>query len=128
MERFPNLDFLLILSGLADIYEKYGHIVQVTQMVRLLPHERLDLYNEAVNSLRNMAHCLNHQNCEQYSLSEDKVKCLWPLSHKDKLTYAEEGTIRGLPIRTQHSVPAAGLTSGQGDRQQKFRRGQVKML
>ena len=107
--KILNLDFLLILSGLADIYEKYGHIVQVTQMVRLLPHERLDLYNEAVNSLRNMAHCLNHHNCEQYSLSDDKVKCLWPLSPKDKLTYAEEGTIRGLPIRTQHSVPAAGL-------------------
>ena len=33
-----NLSFLLKLSGLVDIYEQFGCIVQVTQMVHLLPH------------------------------------------------------------------------------------------
>ena len=50
--KILNLEFLLLLAGLADIYEKYGHIIQVTQMVHLLPHERLDLYNKALERLK----------------------------------------------------------------------------
>ena len=41
--KILRLDFLLTLSGLADIYDQFGVIVQVTQMVHLLPHERLDM-------------------------------------------------------------------------------------
>ena len=31
--KFLNLSFLLTLSGVADIYDKFGQIVQITQMV-----------------------------------------------------------------------------------------------
>ena len=53
--RILNADFLLTLSVLTDIYESFGAIVQVTQMVHPLPHERLDLYNKAVQKLKNSA-------------------------------------------------------------------------
>ena len=114
--KILNLEFLLLLAGLADIYEKYGHIIQVTQMVHLLPHERLDLYNKALEGLKNMAHCLDHKNCEQFLPPGVSIKCLWPLSHEDKATYKQEGTIRNLKISSQHGIQAAGLqvrTSGQ---------------
>ena len=46
--KILNVDFLLCLSGLVDIYEQFGVIVQVTQMVHLLPLERMDLYRKIV--------------------------------------------------------------------------------
>ena len=107
--KILNLEFLLLLAGLADIYEKYGHIIQVTQMVHLLPHERLDLYNKALEGLKNMAHTLDHKNCEQFLPPGASIKCLWPLSHEDKATYKQEGTIRNLKISSQHGIQAAGL-------------------
>ena len=77
-------DFLLTLSGLADIYEQFGVIVQVTQMVHLLPHERLDMFNKAVKHLSTMALCQDHAKCAQFTDKAAQVKCLWPLNHTDK--------------------------------------------
>ena len=65
--KILNALFLFTLSGLVDIYEQIGIIVQVTQMVHLLPHERIDLYTAAVTRMRNMALALDHKNCEQFS-------------------------------------------------------------
>ena len=48
------LEFLLSLSGLSEIYEQFGVIDQMTQMVHLLPHERMDLYNKSADNLRSM--------------------------------------------------------------------------
>ena len=70
--RILNTDFLLSLSGLTDIYENFGAIVQITQMVHLLPHERLDLYNTAVQRLTDMGHCQDHQDCARYAKESDK--------------------------------------------------------
>ena len=107
--RILNADFLFILSGLTDIYENFGAIVQVTQMVHLLPHERLDLYNKSVQRLIDMGHCQNHQDCARYAGDDDKIKCLWPLSHEDKKTFKEDSKIRKLPIQKEVPVRAAGL-------------------
>ena len=107
--RILNTDFLLSLSGLTDIYENFGAIVQITQMVHLLPHERLDLYNTAVQRLTDMGHCQDHQDCARYAKESDKKKCLWPLNHEDKKTLKENGKIRGLPIKNQVPERAGGL-------------------
>ena len=66
-------------------------------MVHLLPHERLDLFNKAVQRLSDMGHCQDHQDCAKY-VDEKEKKCLWPLSHEDKKSLKENGKIRGLPI------------------------------
>ena len=50
--KILNVDFLLCLSGLVDIYEQFGALVQGTQMVHLLPHERMDLFNKNVKKIR----------------------------------------------------------------------------
>lgn len=39
--KILNLNFLLKLSGLVDIYETFGAIVQVTQMVHLACYHTL---------------------------------------------------------------------------------------
>ena len=104
-----NLNFLLTLSGLVDIYDQFGAIVQVTQMVTLLPHERLDLYTKAVSRLDNMGLAQDHKDCEQFFNGDEKVKCLWPVHHADKKTYKEKKMIRGMYILDEQGVQAAGL-------------------
>ena len=62
-----NVEFLLLLAGLSDIYEQFGAVVQVTQMVHLLPHQRYDLYQKAVKRLTAMADCLlDHDLCKNF--------------------------------------------------------------
>ena len=92
------------LSGLSDIYEQFGVIVQVTQMVHLLQHEIMDLYNKSVDSLRSIALSVDHKNCAQFSEKDAKRKCLWPLYHADMQSFKEKGTVRDLPIQNKHGV------------------------
>ena len=58
-----SLDFLLTLSGLADVYKQFGVIVQV----HLLPYARLEMFNKAVKHLSTMALCPDHAKCAQFT-------------------------------------------------------------
>ena len=110
--KICNVKFLLSLSGLADVYDQYGAVVNVAQMVHLLPHERMDLFNQAVNILSKMADCLeDHSKCAGLCKPGSKVKCLWPLNHKDKTTMVEKKQIMGLDIHNQYEVRAGGLSA-----------------
>jgi hypothetical protein len=115
-----NLEFLLSLSGLSDIYEQFGVIVQMTQMVHLLTHERMYLYNKSVDNLMSMALSEDHKNCAQCSEKDAQRKCLWPLYHVDKLSVKETGTVRDLPIQNKHGVRAGGLVKAGGNTEKKF--------
>ena len=108
--RIMNVLFLFTLSGLVDIYEQFGVIVQVTQMVHLLPHERLDMYNEAVKRMKNMVLAIDHADCVKFFKPEDKNKCMWPKYHKDKQSYNQEKKIKGMAVLDKHEVEAAGLS------------------
>ena len=107
--KILSLDFLLTLSGLADIYDQFGAVVQVTQMVHLLPHERLDVYNKAVGQLKAMALCQDHASCASLCEKDAKVQCLWPLNHADKKSFEDKGKIRDLTVINKHGIRAGGL-------------------
>ena len=107
--KILSLEFLLTLSGLADIYEQFGVVVQISQMVHLLPHERLDLHNKSVKKLSSMALCQDHAQCSEVCDASSTAKCLCPLNHADKRSFAETGRIRDLTIINKHGVKAAGL-------------------
>ena len=93
-----NVSFLLTLSGLGDIYQQYGKIVNVAQMVRLLPHERYDLFMKAVNEYEPMLSCLDdHSKCNILLPNEDD-SCYWPLYHADQKTLRESQMIRGIKV------------------------------
>ena len=40
MRSIHNVKFVLTLSGLIDIYDKYGELINAVQIVNSLPHER----------------------------------------------------------------------------------------
>jgi hypothetical protein len=62
--KLLNVRFLLTLAGCADVYGQYGKIVNVAQIVNLLPHERLELFMKEVNVLDKMEKCLSdYKNC-----------------------------------------------------------------
>ena len=97
--KILNVHFLLLLSGLADVYDQYGVVVNVAQKVHLLPHQRLDQFNQAVSVFKDMLECLeDHSMCAKFFNSSRKGKCLWPLNRMDKRTLEEESQIMGLDI------------------------------
>lgn len=104
--KILNVEFLLTLSGLVDIYEQFGAIVQVTQMVRLLPHERYDLYTKGMKHMKDMALTLDHNNCGAVCGQE---QCLWPTNHADKKSLKDKSSIRNLPVLESQCVGNAGL-------------------
>ena len=64
------MQFLLNLSGLADVYEQFGALVNFAQMFHLLPHERYELYMKDVERL-DMIKCLSdHRKCKSYVAGE----------------------------------------------------------
>ena len=72
-----NEQFILLLSGTVDIYEVFGISVQITQNFHLLPHERLDLFDETVSSLKSMDMILNHKDCPT---PKPNKMCICPVS------------------------------------------------
>ena len=101
-----NEDFILLLSGTADIYEIFGVAVQAAQSVHLLPHERLDLFDRTVALMKSMGDTLDHKDCPQ---PKPGRKCLFAHSHADKKSLQETRTIRGLKIENKSPLRAAGL-------------------
>lgn len=99
-----NEDFILLLSGTADIYEIFGVAVQDAQSVHLLPHERLDLFDRTVALMKSMGDTLDHKDCPP---PKPGKKCLFAHSHADKKSLQETRTIRGLNIENKSPMRAA---------------------
>ena len=95
LQKICNKKFVLQLSGISDIYDVFGKIVNTSQIVDMLPFERFDKVNSAVNDLKDMSKHLDHSECvKSYKNSRDFVgnfpesgkingHCKWPLYHGD---------------------------------------------
>ena len=103
--KIYNEQFIL-LSGTVDIYEAFGIAVQITQNFHLLPHERLDLFDETVSSVKSMAMILNHKDCPT---PKPNKKCLFAQYHADKMSLKESKKIRELTVLDKGPKRAAGL-------------------
>ena len=110
--KLVNVHFVLRLSGCSDICGQYGKIVNVAQIVNLLPHERYDKFMAEVAILHDMEECLSdHEKCRE---NVDR-KCLFPLLHNDQTSLKEMGKIQDVVIVNQASVAAGGLERGTRD-------------
>ena len=103
---------MLVLSGLADIYSQFGVVVNISQLVHLLPHERFECFMKAVDLFQIMGQSLcDHRKCDSLAPEGRDQKCLWPMYHKSKETLQEKNEIRSIPILQQYAVQSAGLQS-----------------
>ena len=110
--KILNVDFLLVLSGLADVYSQFGVVVNISQLVHLLPHERYERFMKAVDHFQSMGQSLcDHRKCELLAPEGADQKCLWPIYHKSKETLQERNEIGNIPIFMQYGVQSAGLQS-----------------
>ena len=90
------------LSGISDIYEQFGHIANICQIVDILPFERYDAIFKQTERFRMMIDCLfDHQECIQ----NDEIvsqKCLWPRLHAC-VSCLEKGTFQGVNIKNDRA-------------------------
>ena len=55
LRKVLSKSFVLQLSGTSDIYENFGHIANLCQVVDLLPHERYDSVMRRIGWFRHYA-------------------------------------------------------------------------
>ena len=126
--RMYNWTFALSLSAVTDIYKIYRMISCSLQKINILPHEKLDKFQELVNTMKVMTESVEISGCphsmftdSNYNLEEfvgeisskgimDEV-CYWPRFHSDireaKLKGTYMDTQMGM-IRQEERVTRAG--------------------
>ena len=110
LRRIQSQSFVLQLSGTSDIYETFGLIANLCQIVNVLPYERFDNVMTAVKHFDKMQKCIDHAEClklsEEAGSSKEKTpKCLWPRYHSC-LMELENGKFRGIDIKRDHESKA----------------------
>ena len=63
MKKVSNKKFVLELSGISDVYEVFGKVVNTCQLVDILPFERFDKVNKAIAELKAMIEHREHSKC-----------------------------------------------------------------
>ena len=89
--KCANKKFVLTLSRVCDIHERFGHGINVLQIVSILPHERFDKFHEVcIEKLLQMSKVIESH--ARSPMPEDGKKIyLWPKYHTT-------GKYWGIPI------------------------------
>ena len=114
-ERIPKKictkKFVLELSGISDVYDVFGKIVNICQEVDVLPHERFDKVKAAVAELKDMVEHRDHSKCvESFKKSKDFVgdfpesgringHCRWPCFHLNLSDLKSQGKYRSIEMK-----------------------------
>lgn len=61
--RLQNQETILKLTAVTDIYLLYGRLINIAQMYSILPHQRLDLFNAALDDWDAMTAHFEDHNC-----------------------------------------------------------------
>ena len=97
--------FVLQLSGTADLYDKFGHVANLCQVVDDLPYERYDNVMSAVNHFDLMVQCIDHKQCLELHEDGKVIKCLWPRFH-ECLDTLKHNKFQGVDIKSEHEKKA----------------------
>ena len=90
-----NKRFCLHLSGVADVYDIFGVLVNYVQKVNILPHERYDSFLKILDKMVEMKGQMD-DSCEDDN-------CLWPRYHADRNKLIECDTYQGVEIKKDSS-------------------------
>ena len=108
LKKICTKKFVLELSGISDVYDVFGKIVNICQEVDVLPHERFDKVKAAVAELKDMVEHRDHSKCvESFKKSKDFVgdfpesgringHCRWPCFHLDLSDLTSQGKYRSI--------------------------------
>ena len=103
LRKILSKSFVLQLCGIADIYENFGRVANLCQVVDNLPYERFDNVMSAVDHFDTMSLCMDHKQCvELHEERDQKVfKCLWPRYHECRESL-KSNKFRGVDIINEH--------------------------
>ena len=112
--KILNLKFVIELSGACDIYNRFGHGVNILQTVNMLPHVKYDKFVDTVTAVfSTMAETVDPKLCPcEQNVSSDK--CVWPLL--DLREVATKSTYRGVTVG---NLMANELSTRAGTRREK---------
>ena len=111
MKKICNKKFVLELSGISDIYNVFGNVVNYCQEVDILPYERFDKVKEALSQLKDMIEHIEHFNCVQSLKQSDEFVggfpesekinslCKWQSYHLDLSDLDTHGKYRGVEVK-----------------------------
>ena len=111
LKKICTKKFVLELSGISDIYDVFGKIVNTCQIVDILPYERHDEVKKAIAELKDMIDHHSHSKCvETYKKSKEFVgqfpesgkvngHCKWPTYHADLSDLETHGKYRSVQIK-----------------------------
>lgn len=94
LKLINNKQFTMELSGISDLYDQFGKLVNIVQQVNLLPWERYDQALDQIMVIESMEEAMSHDRC----LSSGD-KCLWPRFHTDQETLESQETYMGARIQ-----------------------------
>ena len=101
--RLFNVESLLLLAGLCDLYIVFGDLVNIVQEVRTLPHIRYDKFRASLDKFGNMVEHFEDSDCEG-------TGCELKNFHSSVQSLRASGTIQTIPILDEEPVRAAGLS------------------
>ena len=105
-----NEKFLLSLAASGDIYFHYGRIIEILQKVNLLPHQRMEKFNTAIEVFKAMKESFeDHEICKKQNPKLEGFNCNWSRFHEDIDTLTKDGKIMDVIILDKHQIKAAGL-------------------
>ena len=91
--QIGSLKFVLELSGSCDIYNTFGHGVNILQKVNILPHIKYDQFvDTVVETLDTLADTVDPADCPCLNTA-GSPKCVWPVLHKDLKEIADKKLI-----------------------------------
>ena len=114
--KILNLKFVLEVSGSCDVYNRFGHGINILQTVSIMPHTKYDNFvATAVDGLATMAETVDPEDCP-CGKDASSLKCFWPVLHKDLREIADKSTYRGV---TMGNLMADELSTRAGARKTK---------
>ena len=90
LNAIRNKRFCIHLSGIADVYDVFGTLVNIVQQVNILPHERYDNFIKVLDKMFRMI-----SQVDDTCIGE---KCVWPRYHADKNEMVKNGTYQNVEI------------------------------
>ena len=101
---------------LVIIYQNFGHISNLSQIVDIFPHERFDSVMRAIETFEIMSKCVSQDQCLK---DENNAQCMWPRYHAC-IQSLDAGKFQGINISHENEDKAYFTKLTQKKRTFKF--------
>jgi hypothetical protein len=109
LRKIVTKNFVLQLAGTSDIYENFGHVANICQIVDILPHERYDSVMKNIDHFDIMLSSIRHDKCQAIIAENEHLKnrkCLWPRYHNCLESLRTTEKFKGVVVKNDYESKA----------------------